>query len=134
MISILAQLLLTQTAPAISAAEYEDVRFNGSLKAPSPYRSDPSPEIDEAWSQVTKSVPLFSITENDVAKLKKNKDEIVKVPDEERGGYLAGLEVSHQIHCVNLLRMYTYFDYYKDTEPAFTDPPQDPRHHISKLS
>jgi hypothetical protein len=109
------------------------VKYNGSLKTISPYRGDPSPEIDEAWSRVTKSVPLFSITEEDVIKLKKDKDTIVKVPEEEGGGYLAGLEASHQIHCVNLLRMYTYFDHYKDIEPAFTDPPEVLRHHIGKM-
>ncbi|KAF2660930.1 hypothetical protein K491DRAFT_774261 [Lophiostoma macrostomum CBS 122681] len=122
--------ILSSYSPAVTAVEYEDVKFNGSLKAPSVYRGNPSPEIDEAWSRVTKSVPLFSITEDDVAKLNKNKDEIVKVPDAEGGGYLAGLEASHQIHCVNLLRMYTHFDYYKDIEPAFTDPPDVLRYHI----
>ena len=123
-------LPLMNAAPAITAVQYQDVKYNGSLKAPSPYRGNPSPEIDEAWARVTKQVPLFRITKDDVAKLRKDENEIVKVPEIEGGGYLAGLEASHQIHCVNLLRMYTHFDYYQDTEPAFTDPPEILRYHL----
>lgn len=117
-------------APAIKSVKYHDIRYNGSLKAPSSFRGEPSPEVDESWTSITKAVPLFSIDEEDVARLRKNKDEIVRVPDEEGGGYLAGLEASHQLHCVNILRMYTHFDYYKDIEPAFSDPPDVLRNHL----
>ncbi|KAF7188121.1 Cyclochlorotine biosynthesis protein O [Pseudocercospora fuligena] len=39
-------------------------------------------------------------------------------------GYPAGIQVSHQLHCVNLLRKAVWFniDYYKQKEPVWTDP------------
>ncbi|KAL1597870.1 hypothetical protein SLS60_008357 [Paraconiothyrium brasiliense] len=69
---------------------------------------------------------MFSIDEATLRHI--GKDPVVAV--KEGGGYLAAIEASHQLHCVNLLRMYTHFDYYADIEPAFSDPPDIVRTHI----
>jgi hypothetical protein len=49
-------------------------------------------------------------------------------------GYRVGLEVFHQLHCLNLLRMATYPDYYTKVEWSDTnDEPQKVRAHLGTL-
>jgi hypothetical protein len=46
----------------------------------------------------------------------------VKLPEEADESYQSGLEVFHQLHCLNLLRKMTHFEYYFVAEPAaFSD-------------
>ena len=113
----------------MSTIQYHDIQFNGSLAWPSPYRGDPSPEVDAAWAQLTE-VSMFRIDEETVRRIGKDPDVAVQLSEEEGGGYLAAIEASHQLHCVDLLRRYTHFPYYADIEPAFSDPPDMVRTHI----
>lgn len=39
--------------------------------------------------------------------------EFKKFPEEEGGGYAAGIMMFHQLHCLNYLRQYTWGDYYE---------------------
>lgn len=45
------------------------------------------------------TVNTMSATEEDVLKMGKTKD-AVKIPSEYGGGYMASLEVNHQLHCM----------------------------------
>ncbi|OJJ50082.1 hypothetical protein ASPZODRAFT_58964 [Penicilliopsis zonata CBS 506.65] len=40
--------------------------------------------------------------------------EVVRLPPSLGGGYLAWAEVSHQLHCVNMLRKAIYAEYYRN--------------------
>ncbi|KAL8970275.1 MAG: hypothetical protein Q9197_003891 [Variospora fuerteventurae] len=66
------------------------------------------------------------ITEADVLKVGKTKD-AVKIPAQYGGGYLASVEVNHQLHCINFLRKSLFPDYYSPPSPhasiEFTDHP-----------
>lgn len=59
------------------------------------------------------SVPDQMVSMEDFPKLQKPEDSL-KVTDPKTGetGYRVGLEVFHQLHCLNLLRMSTYPEYY----------------------
>jgi hypothetical protein len=75
----------------------------------------------------------LSIPGTSFPKLHKNKTTAVQFPEKDGGGYLAGLEVFHQLHCLRLVRQYTYKDYYTNlTAPpqAFTDPDHILRKHV----
>lgn len=37
--------------------------------------------------------------------------------NDEEGGYLASLDVYHELHCVNLIRKHVYRDYYPNSQP-----------------
>lgn len=54
----------------------------------------------------------------------------VRLPEELGGGYMTVFEVIHQLHCLNLIRKATYYDYYKDKAVEFTDVPNTVRLHI----
>lgn len=56
----------------------------------------------------------------------------VRLAEDLGGGYMTDLEVVHQLHCLNLLRKASHFDYYKDKAEEFTDPPHNWQLHIGK--
>ncbi|KAL8743794.1 MAG: hypothetical protein Q9190_003889 [Brigantiaea leucoxantha] len=57
-------------------------------------------------------------------------DGAVRLSERQGGGYMASLEVFHQLHCVNLVRQYTHRDYYQDKAISFEDPPDVLRTHV----
>jgi hypothetical protein len=59
----------------------------------------------------------------------------VKDPKSGETGYRVGIEVFHQLHCLNLLRMSTYPDYYPKVWWSDTnDKPEKVRAHLGKSS
>jgi hypothetical protein len=48
----------------------------------------------------------------------------------EGGGYLAGIEVFHQLHCLNVLRQYTWLDHYETLPEGFKGDPVFNRVHV----
>ncbi|RAH48910.1 oxidase ustYa family protein [Aspergillus brunneoviolaceus CBS 621.78] len=117
--------------PFTHLVEYEDVRFQGSLFDTNPYKGAPNPHLDAAWGHITHMAQL-EITAEDMFRLNKPLTQ-VKVAETEGNGYAGGIEVFHQLHCVNLVRQYTYYDYYSQLEnrPAeFNDSNETLRLHV----
>ncbi|OGM44990.1 hypothetical protein ABOM_005775 [Aspergillus bombycis] len=87
-------------------------RFNGALRDPNKYRGPPSQEIDDAWDELI--YPEGGLVRLSKAQLDKiNASEYAAEYTEELGGgYIATIEVFHQLHCVNMLRKATNMDYY----------------------
>ena len=54
----------------------------------------------------------------------------VELPAELGGGYLASVEAIHQLHCLNLLREASYWDYYKTRATAWRDSSETLRLHL----
>lgn len=84
------------------------------------FRQDPSPEVDAAWDriQTRDGVPISRL---DVIRLGKDPDDAAKFPESFGFGneaYIAKVDVFHQIHCLNTLRMNlrNNFDYYYGSE------------------
>ncbi|KIW86210.1 hypothetical protein Z517_01605 [Fonsecaea pedrosoi CBS 271.37] len=44
---------------------------------------------------------------------------VVELDQDNGGGFMGTLEVFHQLHCLNVLRKWTYWDHYVDTDPFF---------------
>ncbi|MCJ1391221.1 hypothetical protein MMC18_004083 [Xylographa bjoerkii] len=53
-----------------------------------------------------------------------------RLPEEMGGGYMASVEVVHQLHCLNFLRKATHQDYYQSRALEFQDPPHTVRVHL----
>jgi hypothetical protein len=101
-----------------------EVRFNGTLDWPSPYRGPPAPEIDKAWNKITMIRPLgFSLTDEEYLRVGKDPTTAARNSAEFGGGYFLVPEFTHQLHCVNLLRKVSHFKfgYYNAFDPDFTD-------------
>jgi hypothetical protein len=133
-------------APAAPAVEYQDVMFDGEMGAGSIYVGT-GPEVDEAWSNITSAgmsnLFRFKTRSNNptvgdqmvsAAELRKldKPDTVIQVTDPKTGeqGYRVGLEVFHQLHCLNLLRQATYRDYYDPLGGDFAESPDKIRMHL----
>ena len=53
-----------------------------------------------------------------------------RLPEEMGGGYMASVEVVHQLHCLNFLRKATFEDYYMSRSKEFADLPHTVRLHL----
>lgn len=115
--------------------EYEDVQFSNTFYQPSPYRGKPTPELERAWSDLWKSKTLdpmenMKLTKGIVGTVDGPLDRLPafnKSKDHpwfysENGGVLAGLEVFHSLHCLDMVRQYTYKNEYDYSDnPTFQD-------------
>lgn len=59
----------------------------------------------------------------------------LKISDPKTGkvGYRAAIEVFHQLHCLNLLRQFTWREYYVNEGGDIAAEPADVRGHVGKL-
>lgn len=71
------------------------------------------------------------ISKSDFPKLQKP-DDAMQVTDPKTGetGYRVGVEVFHQLHCLNLLRMSTYNRYKSVSWSDTNDAPEKVREHL----
>ncbi|KAK0124173.1 hypothetical protein ONS95_009155 [Cadophora gregata] len=113
-------------SPAQPAVEYITQQFHGALNHKSAYKGTPRKELDDAWDALSSGSilpgPTLSISEEELHLIGKDfrANATVKIPDEFGGGYFATLEVFHNLHCLNLVRMATYMEHY-EKEHAFGD-------------
>ncbi|OSX59827.1 hypothetical protein POSPLADRAFT_1149671 [Postia placenta MAD-698-R-SB12] len=115
----------------MDAVEYHNVKFNGTLTWPSEFRGTPSPELDAAWKRIAADMRPFRITGDVLRKIgKEARPSLVKFLDEDGGGYLATLEVTHQLHCLNMLRKRTYFEHYAADDVSILAGPEAYRTHL----
>jgi hypothetical protein len=100
-------------SPARVAVQYVSGTFNASQGKDSGYVGT-SNETEEMWDWVTVDMGDQMITSEEL-KLVHKPETSVKVKDPKTGkeGYRIGLEVFHQLHCLNLIRKSTYRDHYK---------------------
>jgi hypothetical protein len=110
--------------------------FNSTLFGNSIYRREPSPEVDQAWTDIgvyrtlnsptlfrqrtlneclffNQTVGVILVDEDKALKAGISKGHIT-TPPEAGGQYYVNVEVFHQLHCLNLLRKTNYWnhDYY----------------------
>lgn len=73
------------------------------------------------------------ISSSDIEKLGMPKTSLkVAHPQTGEEGYRVGMEVFHQLHCVNLLRRVTYKEYYEPLGGEFAAGPDALRHHTGE--
>jgi len=120
-------------SPVHQIIKYTTIRFNGSLDFPSPYRGTPTPELDEAWDRITTNNSLWPIriTDEDLKKINKSgRSSNVKYRERDGGGNMGSIEVFHQLHCLNMLRKYTYPKEYPHMQELWTTRPKFMRSHL----
>ncbi|KAI1361183.1 hypothetical protein F5Y08DRAFT_348144 [Xylaria arbuscula] len=102
-------------SPANEAIDYELWEPNNAFAHKSIYRGVPSPELESAWTELwlhgsirfpEDKLHLINRTVN----LGNNKT--LKSWHDGKGGYHGQLEVHHQLHCLNLIRQYTWRGWY----------------------
>ncbi|KAE9401369.1 hypothetical protein BT96DRAFT_1018201 [Gymnopus androsaceus JB14] len=123
--------LFSTPSPAQQAIKYQTVKFNGTFDFPSIYRGLPNPVLDAAWDSISINVKATRMDKNVLEKIgKKETSSLVKFLEEDGGGFMASYEMSHQLHCLNILRKYTYREYYQDSDNSFHDKADTFRAHL----
>ncbi|KAL9038195.1 MAG: hypothetical protein Q9180_003279 [Flavoplaca navasiana] len=108
-------------------------RFDGSFATPNAFKGTPNSNIDAAWADITyENGGVINISEETLHSVNASTEYSVKLAPEIGGGYMASVEVLHQLHCLNMLRQATYEDYYKDKAGPWEDTPQTLRYHLEK--
>ncbi|KAF7860756.1 hypothetical protein EAF04_008274 [Stromatinia cepivora] len=120
-------------SPALSIFNDEEIsvqRFVGALRTPNKFRGPPSPEIDDAWDEITyPEGGLVRISKEQLERINAS-EYAAEYTEEMGGGYIAGVEVFHQIHCLNMIRKATYLDYYLPRNAEWERDPDTMRYHI----
>ncbi|KAI0468035.1 hypothetical protein F4859DRAFT_222768 [Xylaria cf. heliscus] len=122
---------LTVWSPAFEAVEIVDVQFENQFMEKSMYRGPPTVEREKAWLSLWNFGPV-NIPDNRLATLNKSRETTWQHTKPEVGGGVVGsLEVFHHLHCLDLIRRYTYrdkWDYSKS--PAWDGTPQQILDHV----
>ncbi|KIM96586.1 hypothetical protein OIDMADRAFT_58897 [Oidiodendron maius Zn] len=119
---------------ARSAIEYHEVMFtgnpihkeDGTIYVPHPgairYVGTPSPEVDKAWANLTKTRDPM-ITEAEAKELWP--DNYHDYWHHQKGGYVVGFDMFHTLHCLNQLRKAFHPEYYPVVPSAIGDAHRD---------
>ncbi|KAM7191738.1 protein of unknown function (DUF3328) domain containing protein [Rhypophila sp. PSN 637] len=105
-------------SPLFPAVKYEKQRYSlAPIIKDSPYVGY-GPSVDRAWDSIANDVADIMITEEERQKLGLSPDSLkIQNPKTGEWGYRAGIEVFHQLHCLNLLRQVIYKkEYYGQKE------------------
>lgn len=120
--------LTSSYSPARPAVRYQAVHFDANIST-SPYVG-PTKTVDLQWGQVNFGDQMVSAAE--MSLLHKPLDSLT-VTDPRTGevGYRIGLEVFHQLHCLNMIRKATYADYQDEyAHGDFGEPRAELRGHL----
>ncbi|KAI4180236.1 MAG: hypothetical protein LQ346_007038 [Caloplaca aetnensis] len=90
-------------APALEIVKLHETNFANSFAEKSPYRGPPTVELEAAWEELWNQ-PEILIPPSSMSRLNITGDDLqrqyVRAAPEEGDGYIGGLEVFHQIHCL----------------------------------
>ncbi|KDR69141.1 hypothetical protein GALMADRAFT_215420 [Galerina marginata CBS 339.88] len=96
-------------SPANEAVEYHvRTHYGDAVDNVSPgFWGPPSPEVDQHWQSLS-SYSISKIPKNQAALLPNKTSPIPS----DRNNYVAGLDVFHQLHCLNMIRQALHPEYY----------------------
>ncbi|KKY27546.1 putative tat pathway signal sequence [Phaeomoniella chlamydospora] len=110
-------LHVSQNSPITEdvSIKFDFIRFNGTFMDENIYRQDAGPEVDAAWEALGVNYRALAVPEHLAQKVGLAPDQ-VKIKTKYGGGYPANVEGLHHLHCLNLLRQTSYYnyDYYHD--------------------
>ncbi|EMR91030.1 putative tat pathway signal sequence protein [Botrytis cinerea BcDW1] len=117
---------VSEKSPLLDAIEIplSTWRLNGTFlerEDESIYRKPPSPEVDAAWARIETQNPI-PLSRQDLVNQGKDPDMYAKFPESFGFGpdaFIGRIDVFHQIHCLNRLRMHLYWNvayYYPDEQ------------------
>lgn len=105
-------------SPAAPAVQYENIKFNITTKGNRFVGA--GPDVDRAWREISYDMGDQMIMPDELPILDMPESSLrVKHPQSGAEGYRVGMEVFHQLHCINLLRRVTYRDYYEPISAEF---------------
>ncbi|KAK7184349.1 hypothetical protein PSPO01_09726 [Paraphaeosphaeria sporulosa] len=114
------------TAPAYEGVEYYETDFANAFTQESEYRGRPTSELEDRWAKLWR-IGGISVPASNLAALNRSKEGYAQTSD---GMYGAFLEVHHQIHCLNMIRQYTWLNEFNASFFGLEDGPKLNRMHV----
>lgn len=100
---------LSTYSPLLDSIEYIEYDFAAEFNSTNKYRGPPTPEREDAWYNLTYKHAV-EIPADKIAELNRTEaDNLKRVPEDVGTGYVAIIEVFHQLHCLNMIRMFTWY-------------------------
>ncbi|KZF23305.1 hypothetical protein L228DRAFT_267314 [Xylona heveae TC161] len=100
------------------------LELSGEFGVRSIWRGEPNAAVDAAWDSLDLTSAM-TVSRDEIERVGKLRNSSVIL---DSGGYMASLGAFHQMHCLNVLRKYTYLDYYIVKEPEFFRTPTVRKH------
>ncbi|KAI8291541.1 hypothetical protein K4K60_001630 [Colletotrichum sp. SAR11_57] len=78
------------------------------------WRQPPSEKVDKAWDDMAR-IEYFGVSGDALRKMGKDPEISVSIPEDWGVGpdkYLVEIDMQHQLHCLNAIRKYAYWDYF----------------------
>ncbi|MCJ1475783.1 hypothetical protein MMC13_004447 [Lambiella insularis] len=114
----------------MDAVEYEELNWQNEFRQPSIYRGPPTLERERAWDELWNHGDM-NIPEDKMRLLNRSLQTSWKrTPAKFGGGIEAAAEVFHQLHCLNMIRQYTWLDAYATPPPGLDRSPEMSRTHV----
>jgi hypothetical protein len=113
-------------SPAAGAVGYEEQVYN--ITRDNKFVGA-GPEVDKAWREISYDMGDQWVPKAALPKLGEESSLLVDHPVTGEEGYRVGMEVFHQLHCLNLLRRVTYKDYYEPLGGEFGKGPEALQRH-----
>lgn len=98
----------TSFTPALEAIEYYEVDFDNQFAHRTEYRGPPTEEREQAWLDLWHHEGIMIESWQMPMLNRTSFESYEKVKPEKGDGYVALFEVHHQLHCLNLVRQYTW--------------------------
>ncbi|RAH49185.1 oxidase ustYa family protein [Aspergillus brunneoviolaceus CBS 621.78] len=97
--------------------KYEEYDLPLFFNEPSPFRGPPNPEREKLWEDAW-HMPMIGVPADKLPAMNKSRSglDYKHVPTEAGDGYIAQVEVFHQLHCVHMLRQWAYKEYWTDQD------------------
>jgi hypothetical protein len=115
--------------------QYDTTRYSVGAFADDSEYVGYGPEVDLAWNHITSDIGDQMISREELDRLGLD-PKSMKIENTQTGqsGYRAGLQVFHQLQCLNLLRQDSFRDYYSHQNRDFKAPRQVLRRQLGKSS
>ncbi|KUI70377.1 hypothetical protein VM1G_06403 [Cytospora mali] len=120
--------------PALEAIEYYDTDFDNQFAHRTEYRGPPTKQREQAWLELWHHEGIMIESWQMPMLNRTDLEGYEKVAPEKGDGYIALFEVHHQLHCLNLVRQYTWLlmgSYSEDDiPPDLRESPKANRMHV----
>lgn len=80
-------------------ARQDHKKLEGDFDHQTVFKGRPRPDLDEAWDKISNG-QVISIKEDVFLLLNKTPEGAAQLPAAQGGGYIASLEIFHQLHCL----------------------------------
>ncbi|RPA85857.1 hypothetical protein BJ508DRAFT_411820 [Ascobolus immersus RN42] len=111
--------------------EHAIIEYDSGLSEHSVWKGDPNENLENAWKNIIHPL-VIKAPESVIKKLNYSTEYSVRLPKEAGGDYMVSLGVTHQVHCLDMIRkaLYLYRDGAYADDPMWDSPKDFIKDHL----